>query len=104
MYSNHVRRAIEYVDVRKVEGGIGADNGDAAERRQLGIDARCVCARPWRKAWVFGDMNGRKGTVKNIQFTAHWNREVYNVIFAVIRNVNPARKNVQLAKVSRWAG
>ena len=49
-------------------------------------------------------MNGKERTVENIQFIAHWNREVYDVIFAIIRNVHSARENVQLAVVSERVG
>jgi hypothetical protein len=90
--SNHIGRAVEHIEIRKVEGGIGTDNSDAAEGRQLRINARCVCACSWRKAWIFGDVNGREWTVDNIQFIAHWNGEVYDVILAKIRNVYPAEK------------
>jgi len=45
-------------------------------------------------------VNGRERTVENIEFIAHWNREVNDVIFAIIRNVHPAGENVQLAIVS----
>ena len=42
-------------------------------------------------------MNGRERAVENIQFIAHWNGEVYDVIFAIIRNVYPAgKKNVSI--------
>jgi len=37
-------------------------------------------------------VKGRERTVKNIQFIAHWNREIYEVIFAIIRNVYPGGK------------
>ena len=94
--SNHIRRAIEHIEIRKVEGGIGADNSDTAEGRRLRINTRRVCACSWRKAWVFGDVNGREGTVENIQFIAHWNREVYDVIFTIIRDVHPIGENVLL--------
>jgi hypothetical protein len=39
--------------------------------------------------------------VENIQFIAHWNGEVYDVIFAIIRNIYPAGK--ELAVISARA-
>jgi hypothetical protein len=38
--------------------------------------------------------------VENIQFIAHWNREVYDVIFTIIRDVHPTGKKVQLVIAS----
>jgi len=42
----------------------------------------------------------REGTVENVEFIAYWNGEVYDVIFAIVRNVYAVRGNVQLTKVS----
>ena len=102
--SNHIRRAVEHIEIRKVEGGIGADNSDTAEGRRLRINTRRVCACSWRKAWIFGDVDGRERTVENIQFIAHWNGEVYDVIFAIIRNVYPGNNvsgNISAGRVRR---
>ena len=42
--SNHIRHAVEHVEIRKIEGGIGADDSDTAEGRGLRINTRRVCA------------------------------------------------------------
>ena len=98
--SNHIRRAVEHIEIRKVEGSIRADNSDTAERRRLGINTCRVCVCSWRKAWIFGDVNGRERTVENIQFIAHWNRKVCDVIFTIVRDVQATRENVQVVEVS----
>ena len=41
---DNVGRAVECIEVGKVEGGVGADNGDIVERWKLGVDTRRVRA------------------------------------------------------------
>jgi hypothetical protein len=46
-------------------------------------------------------VEGRKGTVENVEFVAHWNSEVYNVFFTIIRNVDPERSTFNQPRSSR---